>query len=163
MGKKALFAGSFDPLTNGHLDTIIRGAHIADELVVGIIRNPQKKGLFTEGEKKQMIEEVTKDYDNITVDVFDGLLADYVNENGYDMVVRGLRNTADFDNEISMAQLHKVLYNDGVETVFLMTNPEYAFISSTMVKEVYGLGGDVSRLVPPQILDFMNKKFDKEK
>lgn len=162
MAKKALYAGSFDPLTKGHLDTIIRASHIADELVVGIIRNPQKKGLFTEGEKREMILEVTKGYDNISVDVFDGLLADYVNDNGYDMVVRGLRNTADFDSEISMAQLHKVLYNDGVETVFLMTAPEYGYISSTMVKEVYGLGGDISSLVPEEVLDFMNKKFNKE-
>ena len=161
MPKKALYAGSFDPVTMGHLNIIRRAAKLCDELVVGIIRNPQKSSMFTEEERIEMIKLSTSDLPNVRVDAFSGLLADYVNSNDFDIVIRGLRGTTDFDSEIQMAQLHSILYNDKVETVFLMTSPEYSFISSSMVKEVYLLDGNVDRLVSREVLEFMNSKFSK--
>ena len=161
MPKKALYAGSFDPVTMGHLDIIRRAAKLCDELVVGIIRNPEKSSMFTEEERFEMIKLSTSDLPNVRVDAFSGLLADYVNSNDFDIVIRGLRGTTDFDSEIQMAQLHSILYNDKVETVFLMTSPEYSFISSSMVKEVYLLDGNVDRLVSREVLEFMNSKFSK--
>ena len=161
MPKKALYAGSFDPVTMGHLDIIRRAAKLCDELVVGVIRNPQKSSLFTEEERIEMIKLSTSDLPNVRVDAFSGLLADYVNSNDFDIVIRGLRGTTDFDSEIQMAQLHSILYNGKVETVFLMTSPEYSFISSSMVKEVYLLNGNVDRLVSREVLEFMNNKFSK--
>ena len=161
MPKKALYAGSFDPVTMGHLDIIRRAAKLCDELVVGVIRNPQKSSMFTEEERIEMIKLSTSGLPNVRVDDFSGLLADYVNSNDFDIVIRGLRGTTDFDSEIQMAQLHSILYNDKVETVFLMTSPEYSFISSSMVKEVYLLDGNVDRLVSREVLEFMNSKFSK--
>ena len=161
MPKKALYAGSFDPVTMGHLDIIRRAAKLCDELVVGVIRNPQKSSLFTEEERIEMIKLSTSDLPYVRVDAFSGLLADYVNSNDFDIVIRGLRGTTDFDSEIQMAQLHSILYNDKVETVFLMTSPEYSFISSSMVKEVYLLDGNVDRLVSREVLEFMDNKFSK--
>lgn len=161
MPKKALYAGSFDPVTMGHLDIIRRAAKLCDELVVGVIRNPQKSSMFTEEERIGMIKLSTSGLPNVRVDAFSGLLADYVNSNDFDIVIRGLRGTTDFDSEIQMAQLHSILYNDKVETVFLMTSPEYSFISSSMVKEVYLLDGNVDRLVSREVLEFMNSKFSK--
>ena len=161
MPKKALYAGSFDPVTMGHLDIIRRAAKLCDELVVGVIRNPQKSSMFTEEERIEMIKLSTSDLPNVRVDAFSGLLADYVNSNDFDIVIRGLRGTTDFDSEIQMAQLHSILYNGKVETVFLMTSPEYSFISSSMVKEVYLLNGNVDRLVSREVLEFMNNKFSK--
>ena len=161
MPKKALYAGSFDPVTMGHLDIIRRAAKLCDELVVGVIRNPQKSSMFTDEERIEMIKLSTSDLPNVRVDAFSGLLADYVNSNDFDIVIRGLRGTTDFDSEIQMAQLHSILYNDKVETVFLMTSPEYSFISSSMVKEVYMLDGNVDRLVSREVLEFMNSKFSK--
>lgn len=161
MPKKALYAGSFDPVTMGHLDIIRRAAKLCDELVVGVIRNPQKSSMFTEEERIEMIKLSTSDLPNVRVDAFSGLLADYVNSNDFDIVIRGLRGTTDFDSEIQMAQLHSILYNDKVETVFLMTSPEYSFISSSMIKEVYLLDGNVDRLVSREVLEFMNSKFSK--
>ncbi len=161
MPKKALYAGSFDPVTMGHLDIIRRAAKLCDELVVGVIRNPQKSSMFTEEERIEMIKLSTSDLPNVRIDAFSGLLADYVNSNDFDIVIRGLRGTTDFDSEIQMAQLHSILYNDKVETVFLMTSPEYSFISSSMVKEVYLLDGNVDRLVSREVLEFMNNKFSK--
>lgn len=161
MPKKALYAGSFDPVTMGHLDIIRRAAKLCDELVVGVIRNPQKSSMFTEEERIEMIKLSTSDLPNVRIDAFSGLLADYVNSNDFDIVIRGLRGTTDFDSEIQMAQLHSILYNDKVETVFLMTSPEYSFISSSMVKEVYLLDGNVDRLVSREVLEFMNSKFSK--
>lgn len=161
MPKKALYAGSFDPVTMGHLDIIRRAAKLCDELVVGVIRNPQKSSMFTEEERIEMIKLSTSDLPNVRIDAFSGLLADYVNSNDFDIVIRGLRGTTDFDSEIQMAQLHSILYNDKVETVFLMTSPEYSFISSSMVKEVYLLDGNVDRLVSREVLEFMDNKFSK--
>lgn len=156
MTKKALYAGSFDPLTLGHLDLIRRASRLCDVLVVGVIRNPGKNAMFTEKQRTDMIKAAVADIPNVEVDAFSGLLADYVNDNGFDMVVRGLRGTADFDSEIQMAQLHSILYRNGAETVFLMTSGKYGFISSSMAKEVYSLGGDISEMVPEVVLEMMD-------
>ena len=159
MSRRALYTGSFDPITNGHLDIIKRASRMFDELTVGVIVNPSKKCLFTEQERVEMIKEVVKDLDNVKVDTFKGLLADYVNKGGFDLVVRGLRATTDFEYEIQMAQMNAKLFNEGVESVFLMTSPEYSFISSSMIKEVVELNGDVDGLVPDLVLKKMKEKF----
>ena len=158
MGIKALFTGSFDPLTNGHLDIITRAANMYDQLVVGVIMNPQKKSLFTLDEREKMIREVTAHLPNVEVDHFSGLLADFVNENKFDVIVRGLRGTTDFEYELTMAQMNARLFNDNVETVFLMTDPEYSFLSSSMAKEVHSLGGSIKGLIPDIILNYMDEK-----
>ena len=158
MGKKALFTGSFDPLTNGHLDIIERASTMFDTLVVGVIMNPQKKSLFTLEERENMIREVTAHLPNVEVSHFSGLLADYVNENNFDVIVRGLRGTTDFEYELTMAHMNARLFNDNVDTVFLMTDPEYAFLSSSMAKEVHSLGGSIKGLIPDIILKYMDEK-----
>ncbi len=152
MFTKALYAGSFDPMTNGHLNIIERAAKLYDELVVGVIVNPLKKSRFTLDERKDMIADALKDLNNVEVGCFSGLLADYVNNNGFNVVVRGLRAATDFENELQMAQMNARLYNDAVETVFLMTDPKYSFISSSMIKEVHSLGGSIEGLVPDEVL-----------
>lgn len=157
MAKKALYAGSFDPLTNGHFDIIKRASKLCDELVVGVISNPGKTPLIDIHKRMELIKEATKEYTNIKVDSFSGLLADYVNDKNYDMVIRGLRSGSDFENEIAMAQMNARLYKGDVETVFLMTCPEYAFLSSSMVKEVASLHGDVEGLVPEAIFHEIKK------
>jgi pantetheine-phosphate adenylyltransferase len=154
---KALYSGSFDPLTMGHMDIIERAAKLYDELTIGIIVNPSKKAMFTLEEREEMLKEVLKDYDNVNVDHFSGLLADYVNRSGFDVVVRGLRNTTDFDYEMQMAQVNDRLFNDSTETVFLMADPRYSFISSSVVREVSSLGGNIEGLVPEEILKRMVK------
>ncbi len=159
MTKRALYTGSFDPMTNGHLDIITRSSKMFDELVVGVIVNPNKKPLFTKEERVKLIEEVTADLKNVTVECFDGLLADYVNKNHFDAVVRGLRATSDFEYEIQMAQMNACLFDKGIESVFLMTSPKYSFISSSMIKEVVSLGGCVDGLVPEIILKEIKVKY----
>jgi pantetheine-phosphate adenylyltransferase len=155
MAKKALYAGSFDPLTNGHLDLIYRASNLCDHLVVGVIDNPQKSSYFTIKQREDMLKKEISFMDNIEVVSFVGLLADYVNDNGFDIVVRGLRATMDFEYEIQMAQMNARLYNKNVETIFLMTNPKYSFISSSMIKEVFSLNGDISGLVPENTIEYM--------
>lgn len=156
MKTKALYTGSFDPLTNGHFNIIERAAKLYDELTIGIIVNPSKKSMFSLDERKRMIKDTLKPLKNITVDCFSGLLADYVNDNEFNVVVRGLRAAMDFEYEIQMAQMNARLFNEKVETVFLMTDPKYSFISSSMVKEVHSLGGCIEGLVPDEILRNMN-------
>lgn len=158
MKNKALYTGSFDPLTSGHLDIITRAAKLYDKLVVGIVVNPSKNPMFSLEEREEMICKVTEDLPNVEVDHFSGLLANYVNDNGFDAVIRGLRATTDFEYEIQMAQMNARLYREHVETVFLMTNPNYSFISSSMIKEVHSLGGSVEGLIPEIILEYMDKK-----
>ena len=157
MKTKALYSGSFDPPTMGHMDIISRAAKLYDELVIGVIGNPSKKSMFTLEEREEMLRETLKDFDNVSVDHFSGLLADYVNSNGFNVVVRGLRSTTDFDYEIQMAHMNDRLFNDSVETVFLMTDPKYSYISASVVKEVCTLGGDINGLVPDEILKRMVK------
>lgn len=159
MKTKALYTGSFDPLTNGHLNIIERAAKLYDQLTIGIIVNPSKTCMFSLEERKGMIEDALKHLTNVKVDCFSGLLARYVNENGFNVVVRGLRATMDFEYEIQMAQMNARLFDETVETVFLMTDPKYSFISSSMIKEVHSLGGSIEGLVPAEILKRMNELF----
>lgn len=155
---KALYTGSFDPLTNGHLNIIERAAKLYDELTIGIIVNYSKKSMFSLEERKEMIEETLSHIDNVKVEFFSGLLADYVNENKFNVVVRGLRAAMDFEYEIQMAHMNARLFDEQVETVFLMTDPKYSFISSSMMKEVHSLGGSIEGLVPEVILEKMDNK-----
>ena len=147
MERKALYAGSFDPVTNGHLNIIERASKLYDSLTVAIVANPQKKGLFSIDERVEIMTEVTAHLPNVKVDSFCGLLADYVNEKGFSAYVRGLRSSADFQNELQMAQMNALLF-ENTETVFLMTDPEFSFISSSLIKEVATLGGSFADLVP---------------
>lgn len=161
MTKKLLYAGSFDPITNGHLDLIKRASKLGDILVVGVIGNKSKKAFFTAEERVDMIAKSTKDLPNVKIDSFDGLLADYVKQNNIDIVVRGLRATMDFEYEIQMAQMNARLYRNEVETIFLMTSPDYSFVSSSMIKEVFSLNGDITGLVPDEVLTYMEMKCKK--
>ena len=146
----AVCPGSFDPVTNGHLDGFVRAAAMADEVVVAVLINQTKAGLFTIDERIEMLREVVADYPNIRVDSFHGLLVDYCQAHGVTAIVKGLRAVSDFDYELQMAQMNYRLA--GVETVFITTNPLYSFLSSSLVKEVAKFGGDVDGLVPEAVL-----------
>ena len=158
MKTKALYAGSFDPMTLGHLDIIQRAANIFDEVVVGVVVNLDKKTMFTFEERMEMITEAAERLPNVSVAKCIGLLADFVNDNGFNVVVRGLRCMSDFDSEQQMAHLHEHLYHDKIETVFLMADAKYSFVSSTMAKQVISLGGDGEKLVPANVLKRMKGK-----
>lgn len=161
MERKALYAGSFDPLTNGHLNIIERAAKMYDSLTVAIVVNPNKKGFFTVDERVEIAKEVTKHIPNVKVDKFSGLLADYVNKNGFIAYVRGLRATTDFENELQMAQMNARLFSGETETIFLMTDPKYSFISSSLIKEVASLGGSVEGLVTEYTAQRIKDKLSK--
>ena len=146
----AVCPGSFDPVTNGHLDVFERAAAMADQVIVAVLVNDAKAGLFTIDERMEMLREVVRPYGNITVQSFHGLLVDFCKERGTNVIVKGLRAVSDFDYELQMAQMNYRLA--GVETVFITTNPLYSFLSSSLVKEVAKFGGDVSGLVPDVVL-----------
>ena len=148
MKTKALYAGSFDPITNGHINIIERASKMYDSLTVAVVVNPNKKCFFTVDERVEIARKVTEYMPNVEVDSFSGLLANYVNENDFSVVVRGLRATMDFENEIQMAQMNASLYINDTETVFLMTDPQYSYISSSMIKEVASLGGRIDGFIP---------------
>lgn len=144
---RAIYPGSFDPVTYGHLDIIERSSKLVDELIVGVLNNNAKTPLFSVEERVRMLEEVTKDIENVKVVPFEGLLIDFAEKMDAGMVVRGLRAITDFENELKMAQTNHKL-SPKVETVFLTTSLEYAYLSSTVVKEVAAFGGDISQFVP---------------
>ena len=144
---RAIYPGSFDPVTYGHLDIIERSSKLVDELIVGVLNNNAKTPLFSVEERVKMLEEVTKDIENVKVVPFEGLLIDFAEKMDAGMVVRGLRAITDFENELKMAQTNHKL-SPKVETVFLTTSLEYAYLSSTVVKEVAAFGGDISQFVP---------------
>ena len=158
--RTAIFAGSFDPIHNGHLDIIRRAAKMYDEFTVAVTVNFSKKSLLTPEERIALIEELTADMPNVKVVRIDGLRADYVNAHAFTADVRSLRNTADFNYEMPIAQGSAYLYNN-TETVFLFTDPKWSFLSSTMIKEVASLGGDISEWVPANVLDKVTKKYEK--
>jgi pantetheine-phosphate adenylyltransferase len=148
--RRAVCPGSFDPVTNGHLDIIGRAAHLYDELVVAVFINQAKSSLFTVEERRELLTDVTADYGNVRIDSFHGLVVDYCREHGISVIVKGLRAVSDFDYELQMAQMNRGLA--GVDTLFMPTNPEYSFLASSLVKEIAKWGGDVSSLVPPNVL-----------
>ena len=157
--KKAIYPGSFDPLTFGHLDMIERSAAIVDELVVGVLNNSAKNSLFSLEERVSMIKEMTKDYPNVTVTSFNGLLVDHMREIGATIIVRGLRAVTDFEYELQIAQTNHV-QEPGFETIFLTTNLKYSYLSSTNVKEFASYGGDISKFVPEQFIDRIYAKYN---
>ena len=147
--RRAVCPGSYDPVTNGHLDIIERAAKLFDEVVVAVLVNKNKKSLFTVEERLDMLREVTAQWPNVRIDSWHGLLVDYCRANDIGAIVKGLRAVSDFDYELQMAQMNQRL--SGVETLFMSTNPLYSFLASSLVKEVATYGGDVSNLLPPKI------------
>ncbi|WP_067544729.1 pantetheine-phosphate adenylyltransferase [Nocardia crassostreae] len=145
----ALCPGSFDPVTNGHLDVIRRAAVQFDEFVVTVVINPNKKGMFTIDERVEMIREVTSDLPNVRVESWQGLLVEFAKGQGLTAIVKGLRDATDFGYELQMAQMNRKL--TGVDTFFIATNPAFGFVSSSLVKEVAAYGGDISDLLPPSV------------
>ena len=162
MERKAVYPGSFDPVTNGHLNIIERAAKIYDSLTVAIVVNPNKKSLFTVDERVEIAREATRHLPNVEVDKFSGLLADYVNDKGFDAVVKGLRAGSDFENELQMSQMNARLFTGNTETVFLMTDPKCSFISSSLIKEVATLGGSIEGLVPEFVSGRIINKIQEE-
>jgi pantetheine-phosphate adenylyltransferase len=148
--RRAVCPGSFDPVTNGHLDIIGRAAHLYDEVVVAVFINQSKSSVFTVEERRDMLVEVTADYGNVRIDTFHGLVVDYCAAHGIPVIVKGLRAVSDFDYELQMAQMNRGLA--GIDTLFMPTNPEYSFLASSLVREIAKWGGDVSSLVPPTVL-----------
>ena len=147
---KAIYPGSFDPLTNGHLDLIERGSKIFHELIVAILRNSEKEPLFDVSERREMLMEATARWPNVRIDTFAGLLVDYVIQQKAQAVLRGIRAISDYEYELQMALMNRKL-NAQVETVFMMPAEAYSYLSSRLVKEVFRLGGSVRELVPPQV------------
>lgn len=155
--REAIYPGSFDPLTRGHLDVIERASRIFDRVLVAVVVNPQKRDpLFTLDEREQMIRDAVAHLPNVDVEHFRGLLADFVRGRGATVIVKGLRVVSDFESEMSTALMNRSL--SGVDTVFLPSDPRWSFVSSTLVKEVYNLGGDVAEYVPPAVLAVMRAK-----
>ena len=153
----AIYPGSFDPVTNGHLDIIDRCSKKFDKVIVAVLNNSSKNSMFSVKERSELLEEVLKDYKNVEIDTFSGLLIDYVKENNIDVIVRGLRAVSDYEYEMQMALTNKSLYND-VETVFLISSTQYSFLSSSIVKEVAMFNGDISSLVPKIVKDAIKEK-----
>jgi pantetheine-phosphate adenylyltransferase len=155
---KAIYPGTFDPLTNGHLDLIARGAKIVDRLVVAILRNSEKgKPLFTVPERLEMITEAVEALPNVTVTTFDGLLVDFARQQGAKAVLRGIRAISDYEYEFQMAMMNRKL-DPELETLFMMPAEKYTYVSSRLVKGVFNLGGDVSGLVPPLVMARLKAK-----
>ena len=146
-GRLAVFPGSFDPLTNGHVDIILRSAHLFERVIVAVLVNADKKPLFTSDERVAIVREVFREYANVEVESFDGLLVDYVAARKADVIVRGLRALSDFETEFQMALMNRRL-SPHIETVFMMPAEQYTYISSRLIKEVFSLGGQVRGLVP---------------
>ena len=155
---RGIYPGSFDPVTLGHVDIIKRGSHITDELIVGVLRNNAKMPLFSVEERVKMLEEVTKDLPNVKIIPFDGLLVDFVRDMDASVVIRGLRAITDFEYELQMAQTNYKLAPD-VEYIFLPTNLQYSYLSSSMVKEVAAFGGDISNFVSDILIDKITEKY----
>ncbi|HEY1945950.1 MAG TPA: pantetheine-phosphate adenylyltransferase [Bryobacteraceae bacterium] len=154
----AVYPGSFDPLTNGHLDLIERGSRLFNHLIVAILNNTQKQPLFTAPERIEMLREATAQLSNVEIDSFDGLLVDYAASRNANAILRGIRAISDYENELPMAHLNRRM-RPGTETIFLTASAEFSFLSSRMVKEVITLGGDVSKFVPDAVERRLRAKF----
>jgi pantetheine-phosphate adenylyltransferase len=153
--RRAVCPGSFDPVTNGHVDVIIRAAALYDELVVAVLVNPGKAGLFTVEERMELLRDAVSELPNVRIDSFQGLLVDYCRTHGIPVIVKGLRAVGDFEYELQMAQMNRELA--GVETLFVPTAPQVGHLSSSLVKQIAQFGGDVSTLVPKAVLDRLTK------
>lgn len=157
----AVYPGSFDPITNGHLDIIERASRIFDKVVVGVLNNKNKKPKFTSDERVMLIKKVASHLDNVEVASFDGLLVDFARRQGANVIIKGLRTVNDFEYEFQMALLNKTLDNE-CETMFMMTNSKYSYISSSMVNELAGYKGDLAGLVPSEIIQYIKDKYEHE-
>jgi pantetheine-phosphate adenylyltransferase len=153
--------GSFDPVTNGHIDIITRAASLFDEVVVAVGINAAKRRMFTADERIGMLTQACRDFDNVRIDGFDGLLTDFCKQHDVHAIVKGLRAVSDFDYELQMAQMNSSLA--AIETVFVPTSPEYSFLASSLVKEVATYGGDVSSLVPPFVLEALTRRVEENR
>lgn len=158
--RTVIYPGSFDPPTNGHLDVIQRASRLFDRVIVGVARNESKQPLFTLAERRNLIEESVADLDNVEVDVFEGLLVEYVEKQNGNAVIRGLRAVSDFEFEFQMALMNRKL-NEKVETLFMMPRASYSFLSSHLVKEIASLGGDVSAFVTQSVRKALQSRFGK--
>lgn len=158
----AIYPGSFDPVTNGHLDLIERGAQIFEWLIVAVLRNLDKEPLFSTAERAEMLAEATRRHTNVEIDVFDGLLVDYVRERKAQVILRGIRAISDYEYELQMALMNRRLQPD-VETIFLLAGEQYSFISSKLVKEVIRLGGNITGLVPPTVEQRLRERLSRTK
>ncbi len=157
---RAIYPGSFDPVTYGHLDIIKRSATIFDEVVIGILNNPEKSPLFSVEERVKMLEEVTRDLPNVKVDSFSGMLVDYTCQHDIPISIRGLRGIGDFEYEMQTAQYNSQLSKDKLETVFMATSPEFSYISSSGVRQVASFHGDLSPYVPESIANLVKEKYN---
>jgi pantetheine-phosphate adenylyltransferase len=157
----ALVPGSFDPLTNGHVDIVLRSVRLFERVVVAVLVNPEKRPLFTTDERVAIVREVFREYPNVDVEAFDGLLVDYARRKRASAIVRGLRAVSDFEYEFQMALMNRHL-EPALETVFMMPAEQYTYLSSRLIKEVFGLGGDVRGLVPPAVEGWMRRKQEAE-
>jgi len=158
MKKIAVYPGSFDPITYGHLDIINRGLKVFDEIIVAVACNSQKNALFSFDERVDMIEEVVKDQERVTVDTFTGLLIDYVARRKAHVIIRGLRAISDFEYEFQIAQMNRSISQE-VETLFMMTSVPYSYLSSSIVKEVCSLNGNIDGFVPPEVKAALRAKY----
>jgi pantetheine-phosphate adenylyltransferase len=155
--RRAVCPGSFDPVTNGHLDIVGRACRLFDEVIIAVLINHTKSGLFELAERLDMLAEVTKGYSNVRVETFEGLLVDFCRENEISVIVKGVRVAGDFDYELQMAQMNIGL--SGIETLFMPTNPQYSFVSSSLIKDVAKWGGDVTPHVPDVVADRLRERF----
>ncbi len=156
----AIYPGSFDPFTHGHMDIVRRGLEIFDTVVIAVANNSEKKTLFSVTERVAILEKLTKDNPRLRVETFNGLLVDYVVAKKARVILRGLRAVTDFEFEFQLAQMNHTVCQQ-VETLFMMTSPKFAYLSSSIVKEVGRLGGDISKFVPPLVMEELLKKFGK--
>ncbi len=157
-GQTAIYPGTFDPITNGHLSILSRALKIFDKLIIAILNNPNKTPLFSIEERIVMMKEVLKDMPNIEIDFYDGLLVDYAVEKGANVVIRGLRAMSDFEHEFQLSLMNRKL-NKEIESVFLMTDYKWFYISSTIIKEAASFGGDIGGLVPPLVCRKLKEKY----